>query len=316
MGLYDDIDLDELDNMSTDDESEEEDEAPGMLHKFMSKEKKKKTALTDFNGFDDDDDNTIVRKMKGILALRESLGMDDDASFMAEQEKKTEEKRKMASMSVEERMRYEESKAGDVMSKIRARHVEKLKETDVKPPKPQAPPMPGLKPLQQAPPMPGLKPIDGEKKRVLKKKPKESDEVGDRRIRRSKSDDGTSVGGGEKPRRSRRASISGSMPAAADRVDTDDKKKVRMQRRGSTGARPTSMEEFNKEKIRRMKSPSSSSKPVSSRALKESKEGKESKDPSAKIKKEKSTRKLKKEESSSKLKSEDRPIRKKAVAAL
>ena len=311
MGLYDDIDLDELDNMSSDDDSEEEDEAPGMLHKFMSKEKKKKTALSDFNGFDDDDDNTIVRKMKGILALRESLGMDDDASFMAEQERKAEEKRKMANMTVEERMRYEESKTGDVMSKIRARHVEKLKETEIKPPppKPQAPPMPGLKPLQQAPPMPGLKPIDGEKKRLVKKKPKESDEIGDRRVRRSKSDDGI-AGGGEKPRRSRRASIAGSMPSTADRVDTGEKKKVRMQRRGSTGARPTSMDEIKKVKdIRRLKTgtttSSSSSKAPSSRGLE--------KEPSTRLKKEKSSRKIKKEGSS---KSEDKPLRKKAVAAL
>uniref|UniRef100_A0A7S3PB17 Uncharacterized protein n=1 Tax=Amphora coffeiformis TaxID=265554 RepID=A0A7S3PB17_9STRA len=309
MGLYDDIDLDELDNMSSDDDSEEEDEAPSMLHKFMKKEKKKKTALSDFNGFDDDDDNTIVRKMKGILALRESLGMDDDASFMAEQEKKAEERRKMANMTVEERMRYEESKTGDVMSKIRARHVEQLKEAEIKPPppKPQAPPMPGLKPLQQAPPMPGLKPIPGEKKRLVKKKPKESDETGERRIRRSKSDDGMAVRSGEKPRRSRRASIAGSMPSTADRVDTGEKKKIRMQRRGSTGARPTSMEEINKVKeVRRLKSGSTSSKAVSSRSGL-------TKQPSTRLKKEKSTRKIKKEGSS---KSEDKPIRKKAVAAL
>ena len=35
-------------------------------------------------------------------------------------------------MSIEERMEYEEGKAGDVMSKIRERHAEKMKEVEAK----------------------------------------------------------------------------------------------------------------------------------------------------------------------------------------
>lgn len=299
MGLYDDVDLAELDNMSTDDESsEEDDEAPGMLQNFMSKEKKKRTQLSDFNGFDDGDDNTIVRKMKGILALRESLGMDDDKSFMAEQERKSAERKKLASMTVEERMRYEEEQAGDVMSKIRARHVEKLKEADTKPspPKRQAPPMPGLKPLSQAPPMPGLKP--------LKKKTKDG-EPGDRKIRRVKSDDGLIGGAPAKPRRSRRASISGSMPAA--RVEADEhKERKRMARRGSTGARPTNMAELEQEK-RKSERRIKSTKDSGTRKLKSEKS-------SRKVDPEKSTRKVKSEKTPRKIDGE-KP-RKKAVAAL
>ena len=238
--------------MSTDDESSEgEDESPGMLANFMTKEKKKRAQLTDFDGFDDGDDNTVVRKMKGILALRESLGMDDDKSFMAEQERKAAERKKLASMTVEERMRYEEEQAGDVMSKIRARHVEKLKEADAAPPAPapraKAPPMPGLKPLAQAPPMPGLKPLaQAPPMPGLKPIKKKTGEPGDRKIRRVKSDDGLLGGAPEKPRRSRRASISGSMPA--QRVEADEQKeRKRMARRGSTGARPTSMAEMERE---------------------------------------------------------------------
>ena len=261
MGLYDDVNLEELDNMSTDSESEEDDEAPGMLKTFMTKEKKKRAQVSDFNGFDEDDDNTIVRKMKGILALRESLGMDDDKSFMEEQERKAAEKKRLESMTVEERMRYEEEQAGDVMAKIGARHVQKLKSAEAAPPpkpKQQAPPMPGLKPLQQAPPMPGLKPLSNEDKfnRLLAKKAAEEKEK-----KKKKSKSGDAPAG--KVRRSRRASIAGSAPEkhhVEDKAPAPTKK--RMQRRGSTGGRPKNLEEYNekKERAERRKSTSSSSK--------------------------------------------------------
>jgi hypothetical protein len=84
--------------------------------------------LTQFGCFDEDDDGTVVQKMKTIMALRESLGIDDDVQFNLEQEKKDKEKKRLAAMSSDERMAYEESQAGDVMSKIRAKHAEKLAE--------------------------------------------------------------------------------------------------------------------------------------------------------------------------------------------
>ena len=100
----------------------------GMLGSFMVKEKKKRGDLTQFEGFDEDDDGTVVQKMKTIMALRESLGIDDDVAFNLEQERKDKEKKRLNAMSSEERMQYEESQAGDVMSKIRAKHAEKLAE--------------------------------------------------------------------------------------------------------------------------------------------------------------------------------------------
>jgi hypothetical protein len=102
----------------------------GMLGSFMVKEKKKRGDLTQFEGFDEDDDGTVVQKMKTIMALRESLGIDDDVAFNLEQDKKDKEKKRLAAMSSDERMQYEESQAGDVMSKIRAKHAEKLAEKE------------------------------------------------------------------------------------------------------------------------------------------------------------------------------------------
>jgi colicin import membrane protein len=96
---------------------------------------RKKSALAQFDGFDDEDDdsdNSVAEKMKSIIELRKSLGMDNDAEFMKELREKEEEKKRLAAMSVEERMEYEESKAGDVMSKIRERHAEKMKEVEAK----------------------------------------------------------------------------------------------------------------------------------------------------------------------------------------
>jgi hypothetical protein len=126
---------DESSYSSCDDSSDSSDDSSsGALSSFMEKEKKK-SALSQFEGFDDDEEdenNSVAEKMKSILELRKSLGMDNDAEFMKELQAKEEEKKRLASMSVEERMQYEENKAGDVMSKIRARHAEKQKEMDEK----------------------------------------------------------------------------------------------------------------------------------------------------------------------------------------
>ena len=122
---------DDSDYSSVDDESSDSDDEPisGALDK-------KKSGLAQFEGFDDDDDddddNSVAEKMKSILELRKSLGMDNDAEFMRELREKEEEKKRLAAMTVEERMEYEESKAGDVMSKIRERHAEKMKEVEAK----------------------------------------------------------------------------------------------------------------------------------------------------------------------------------------
>jgi hypothetical protein len=101
---------------------------PGMLGAFIKVQERKRGDLTQFEGFEEGDDGTVVQKMKNILSLRESLGMDRDTAFEAEQERKAADKRRMATMSVEERMQYEETQTGDIMSKIRDRHLKKQKE--------------------------------------------------------------------------------------------------------------------------------------------------------------------------------------------
>ena len=120
---------------SNDDESSDSSDDGPSSGTFTEKDKKK-SALAQFEGFDvddeDDDDNSVAEKMKSIIELRKSLGMDNDAEFMKELREKEEEKKRLAAMSVEERMEYEESKAGDVMSKIRERHAEKMKEVEGK----------------------------------------------------------------------------------------------------------------------------------------------------------------------------------------
>jgi hypothetical protein len=124
---------DESSYSSCEDSSSSDESTPDGLGLFMENEKKK-SALAQFDGFEDDDedDNSVAEKMKSMLELRKSLGMDNDAEFMKELRAKEEEKKRLASMTIEERMQYEESKAGDVMSKIRARHAEKQKELDAK----------------------------------------------------------------------------------------------------------------------------------------------------------------------------------------
>jgi hypothetical protein len=125
---------DESSYSSCEDSDSSDESAPEVLGSFLDKEKKK-SALAHFDGFEDDDEddnNSIAEKMKSMLELRKSLGMDNDAEFMKELRAKEEEKKRLASMTIEERMQYEETKAGDVMSKIRARHAEKQKELDAK----------------------------------------------------------------------------------------------------------------------------------------------------------------------------------------
>ena len=127
------INDDESSYSSCEDSDSSDESSSDALGSFLEKEKRK-SALAHFDGFDDDEDdnNSVAEKMKSMLELRKSLGMDNDAEFMKELRAKEEEKKRLASMTIEERMEYEESKAGDVMSKIRARHAEKQKELDAK----------------------------------------------------------------------------------------------------------------------------------------------------------------------------------------
>uniref|UniRef100_A0A7S3DXW4 Uncharacterized protein n=1 Tax=Entomoneis paludosa TaxID=265537 RepID=A0A7S3DXW4_9STRA len=213
-----DIDLDELDAMSSSDEEDdsEDDDKPGMLGSFMAKETKKKNTLSDFDAFADDDEGTVVDKMKTILALRASLGIDDDQSFMAEQERKEQEKKKLEKMSTDERLEYEEGQAGDVMARIRAKHAEKMKQLEAQRQE-QAPLEKKKKKKKPKPPLettdeegPPVGP-DGEvlKKKKKKKKPvdggdaasAEGGEVVRRRPKKREDGETASADGGEETRR-------------------------------------------------------------------------------------------------------------------
>jgi hypothetical protein len=120
------------DDDSSDDDSE--DSGPGSLGLFLAHQEKKKdlSDLTQFDGFEEGDEGTVVNKMKTIMALRMSLGMDKDVAFMEEQRIKQEERRRLEAMSPEERMRHEEEKAGDVLASIKAKRDLKLKEEEAK----------------------------------------------------------------------------------------------------------------------------------------------------------------------------------------
>lgn len=120
------------DSDSSDYDSDSSGGAPGMLGAFMQHQERRKNDLTQFDGFEDGDDGTIVQKMKTIMSLRESLGMDQDTAFVAEQERRVAEKKKLAKMPAEERMQHEESQAGDVMAKIRQKHLQKQKDLEAK----------------------------------------------------------------------------------------------------------------------------------------------------------------------------------------
>ena len=119
---------------SSDEESD--DEGPGALNSYIAHQASKKTRVSDYEAFADDDENTIAQKMKTILALRESLGMDDDVAWLAQQKQKEEEKKHLENMSLEE----QQAASGDMMAKIREKHLakqkalesEKEKEEDVK----------------------------------------------------------------------------------------------------------------------------------------------------------------------------------------
>jgi hypothetical protein len=112
---------------SSDSDSDSDSSDDGGLGAYMQ-QAKQKSGITQFECFDESDEGTIVDQMKAVLALRESLGMDKDREFMADLEKREKEKKMLESMTVEERMKYEEDKASERMDAIRAQHAEKMKD--------------------------------------------------------------------------------------------------------------------------------------------------------------------------------------------
>mmetsp|Transcript_2678 Transcript_2678/g.3584 ORF Transcript_2678/g.3584 Transcript_2678/m.3584 type:complete len:305 (+) Transcript_2678:118-1032(+) len=207
-----DVNMDELDAMSSSDEEDSsEDDQPGMLGSFMEAQKKK-SQMADYEGFDDDDEGTVVDKMKTILALRASLGIDDDKSFLADQEVKATEKRRLEKMTHEERIEYEEGQAGDVMARIRAKHAEKMKEVEAKRQEEKAvavadvaDPPAGLKKKKKKKPKDGEEDPagavgpDGEKKKKKKKKLLGQEEAGATNGREAPARRSLKKGGSERP---------------------------------------------------------------------------------------------------------------------
>lgn len=111
---------------SEDSEEESEDEGPGELNSYIAHQAAKKKNVTDFEAFGDGDENTIAEKMKTILQLRESLGMDDDVAWMAKERQKEEDKNREENMTLEEK----QAASGDYMAKIREKHLQKQKAID------------------------------------------------------------------------------------------------------------------------------------------------------------------------------------------
>jgi len=108
----------------SDDDSDDDD--LGGLGSYMQHQANKKTQVTDFEAFEDGDENTVVDKMKTILALRESLGMDDDVVWQAQQKEKEEADKREANMTMEEKS----AASGDMMARIRDKHLQKQKLID------------------------------------------------------------------------------------------------------------------------------------------------------------------------------------------
>lgn len=117
-----------LSDSDSDCSSSSDDESTGGLGSFMARQQARKNTLHQFEGFEDDDEGTVADQMRAVLALRASLGIDNDLQFLKEQEEKEVERKRLEAMTPEERMKYEESKAGDVMAKIKERHAQKAAE--------------------------------------------------------------------------------------------------------------------------------------------------------------------------------------------
>ena len=124
--------MEELDALSSSDDdddddssnsSDDEDAGGKATATTTSARGHRKTKLADFAGFEDGctdvDTDPLAKQMQAVLALRLSLRMDQDTEFMQEQEKKRLEREKMAKMTPVERLRYEEEKAGNLLSNVK-----------------------------------------------------------------------------------------------------------------------------------------------------------------------------------------------------
>ena len=131
VGSFSKISNEELDALSSDDEDDDSDDeyvAPPPLSSLTSRTAaaaaKRKTQLEDFAGFEDgvDMDDPISKQMQAVLSLRLCLNMDSDKEFMKEQEAKKAERDKLASMTPEEKLAYQEQKAGNALSKVASKY--------------------------------------------------------------------------------------------------------------------------------------------------------------------------------------------------
>ena len=114
--------LSDSDDDSDNEEESDDDDSPGALGSYAAAvAAKKKVSLGDFDAFDEADENTTAEKMKAILALRADLKMDEDVAWLAEQQKREEEKKRLENMTLEEKTEA----SGDMMARIREKHLAK-----------------------------------------------------------------------------------------------------------------------------------------------------------------------------------------------
>lgn len=113
---------DESSNYSSDDDVSSDDgkgdKATGLGAFIERANAKEKKTLGDYNAFADDDDNTIAQKMRTILALRDTLGMNKDPQWLAHESQKEEELKRQANMTMEDK----QAETGDMFSRLKARH--------------------------------------------------------------------------------------------------------------------------------------------------------------------------------------------------
>lgn len=106
----------DVDESSDDDD---DDDKVGGLGAFIEKANaKQKKSLGDYNAFDDDDDNTIAQKMRTIIALRDTLGMNKDPQWLAHEAQKEADLKRQANMTMEDKV----AETGDMFSRLKARH--------------------------------------------------------------------------------------------------------------------------------------------------------------------------------------------------
>ena len=123
----------ELDALSSDDDSDSSVDEP--VRKACGYTKSK-NLVEEYSGFEEgfDEEDPLAKQMKSVLALKASLGIDNDKEFLAEhernkleREKAEDERERIANMSVEERLKHEQEQASTMFKNI-ARNIVKQKE--------------------------------------------------------------------------------------------------------------------------------------------------------------------------------------------